>query len=70
MILSNKLKVVSCNKTTKNNQTILSGIYSTPLTVRTGNHIPYSAVYKDNNLKHIMFFNDPSDIIKAEEVNK
>jgi len=56
VVLSNQLKVISCGKAKKNNQIILSGTYSTPLTVRTGNHIPYSAVYKHKKLQHIMFF--------------
>ncbi|WIO73375.1 hypothetical protein QP938_08680 [Porticoccaceae bacterium LTM1] len=66
--LSNKLEVKTIKETKEGEYAIFSGKYSTPLTDRTGNHIPYKAFYKKGKLYKIEFFDDPSDVVYGKDL--
>jgi len=68
VILSNRLKIVSCSKQKSKSSTVLKGFYSTPLSVRNGNHIPYEIFYRKGHLDKVRFFNDPSDEVNASDL--
>lgn len=68
VILSNRLKVVSCDIQKSKSSTVLKGLYSTPLSIRNGNHIPYEIYYKKGSLDKVRFFNDPSDEVNASDL--
>jgi hypothetical protein len=60
--------LMSCVTSNEDGYKIVSGKYSTGLTKRTGNHIPFKAFYKKNELIKIEFFNDPSDVVYGVDI--
>lgn len=62
------LKVLSCEKFKEGDTVTFKGEYSTPITIKSGNHIPYEVFYRNGKLSKIRFFNDPNDVVYASDI--